>query len=85
MINNSPYLGPSFTNNYIEKAIELKIEKRNDFEIKKMNTDEMVKYVANKIAEGNVIGFSGKILEFQERWEIDLYFAIQEMVICKLR
>ena len=36
LINNSPYLGPSFTNNYIlEKAIELKIEKRNDFEIKK--------------------------------------------------
>ena len=66
LINNSPYLGPSFTNNYIEKAIELKIEKRNDFEIK-MNTDEMVKYVANKIAEGNVVGwFQGK-WSFQER------------------
>ena len=50
-----------------------------------MNTDEMVKYVANKIAEGNVVGwFQGK-MEFGPRaWEIDLYFAIQEMVICKL-
>ena len=67
LINNSPYLGPSFTNNYIEKVIELKIEKRNDFEIKKMNTDEMVKYVANKIAEGNVVGwFQGK-MEFGPR------------------
>ena len=44
-----------------------------------MNTDEMVKYVANKIAEGNVVGwFSGKNGVWPKSVEIDLYFAIKK-------
>ena len=69
LINNSPYLGLSFINNYIESN-RIEIE-RNDFEIKKMTQMRWLN-IANKIAEGNVVGWlQGKWSLAQERWEID--------------
>ena len=65
--NGSPYLGPSFSNDYVEKTIKKKIQNKNEFEIKKLGTKEMVKYLALKISEGNIVGwFQGK-MEFGPR------------------
>ena len=66
-INDSPYLGPSFSNEYVEKIIEDKIKNKNEFEIIKMSTMESIKFVAKKISEGNVIGWFQDKMEFGPR------------------
>ena len=60
-------MGPSFSNEYVEKIIEDKIKNKNEFEIMKMSTNESIRFVAKKISEGNVIGWFQDKMEFGPR------------------
>lgn len=58
----SPYLGPSYTDEYIESIL-----KTNGYIYHYLNGESLYKYVATKISEGHIIGWFQDNMEFGPR------------------
>lgn len=64
VLNTNPYLGPSYTNEYIEKVLD---EMKNDVYYVKKNYSELIPIIAKQIKDGNVIGWFEGRMEFGAR------------------
>ena len=62
--NTSPYLGPHYTNEYIEQVLE---EMGGDIYFEKKSNSEIIPIISKEITEGNVIGWFEGRMEFGSR------------------